>query len=64
MAKHMPETPVANRSTKGPGDRHKVPSDTTHAKQLGDLNISEQGESANIMQNTTNKAAFRGRGMK
>jgi hypothetical protein len=48
MTKHMPEAPPANRSPKGPGDP----------------NTSEQGDTANIRQNTTNKGSFRGWRMK
>ena len=64
MSKHMPEAPIANRSKKGPGDQNEIASDTTHDKHLGELNQSEQGDTANIMQNTTNKGQFRGRRMK
>jgi len=60
MTKHMPEVPVANRSKKGPGDHHEIVSDTTHEKRPGDLNASEQGDTANIKQNTTNKGFFAG----
>ena len=64
MTKHIPEAPIANRSDKGPGDHHEVSSDTTHEKRPEDLHASEQGETANIKQNTTNKGFFRGRRMK
>ena len=64
MSKHMPEAPIANRSKKGPGDQHEAASDTSHAKNLTEPNQSEQGDTANIMQNTTNKGQFRGRRMK
>ena len=64
MSKHMPEVPIANRSTKGSVDQHEVASDTSHAKPLGGPNQSEQGDTANIMQNTTNEGQFRGRRMK
>jgi hypothetical protein len=64
MSKHMPDVPPANRSTKGPGDHHDVASDTTPAKHPDELNTSEQGGTANIKQNTTNKGFFRGRRMK
>ena len=64
MTNHLPPTPTANRSGKGPGDKHEVASDTTHAKHPDDLNTSEQGETANIRRNTTNKGFFRGRRMK
>ena len=61
MSKHMPEVPAANRSNKGPGDHHEVGSDTTHENHPDDLNTSEQGDTANIKQNTTNKGFFLGR---
>lgn len=64
MSKRMPEVPIANRSTKGPGDRHDVASDTTQEKRLEEPNTSQQGDIANIRQNTTNKGFFRGRRMK
>jgi hypothetical protein len=61
MTKHLPQAPDANRSKKGPGDHHEVDSDTTHQKHPDDLNTSEQGDTANIKQNKTNKGFFRGR---
>ena len=64
MSKHLPEAPEGNRSPKGPGDRHEAPSDTTHAKRPGEVNAAEQGDTANIKQNTTNKGFFHGRRMK
>ena len=64
MSKHMPEAPMANRSKKGTRDHNEVASDTTHKKHPDELNISEQGDTANIKQNTTNKGYFRGRRMK
>lgn len=64
MTKHMPEAPEANRSKKGTGDRHAGPVDTAPAKQPGDQHVTEQGDTANIMQNTTNKGPFRGGRMK
>ncbi len=64
MTKRMPDVPVANRSNKGPGDHHEVGGDTTHENLPDDLNTSEQGDTANIKQNTTNKGFFRGRRMK
>jgi len=64
MTKHLPEAPAANRSNKGPGDLHEAAPDTTHANPPGALNSSEQGDTANIKQNTTNKGFFRGRRIK
>ncbi len=64
MSKHMPEAPEANRSRKGSGDHHAAPLDTAPAKHPGNVHVAEQGDTANIMQNTTNKGFFRGRRMK
>ena len=64
MSKRMPAVPIANRSKKGPGDRHEVVSDTARDKRPDDPNTSEQGGTANISQNTTNKGFFLGRRMK
>ena len=61
--KHMPEGPVANRSKKGSGNHHEIVSDTTGGKRFDDLNASEQGDTANIKQNSPNKGFFRGRRM-
>jgi hypothetical protein len=63
MSSHLPPVPPANRSKKGTGG------DTTAAK--ADMvkhpepqNIAEQGQTANIKQNTTNKGYFHGRRVK
>jgi hypothetical protein len=64
MTKHMPSVPPANRSDKGPGDSPETARDETHEKKLEPQNTSEQGDTANIKQNTTNKGYFRGRRMK
>jgi hypothetical protein len=60
MSAHMPPVPPANRSKKGTGgDAQSSPSEP--AKNPQPQNISEQGETANIKQNTTNKGYFHGR---
>jgi hypothetical protein len=64
MTKHLPSIPPANRSSKGPGDQHEVSKDSDQEKHIEPPNASEQGETANIKQNTTNKGFFRGRRMK
>ncbi len=64
MPKHLPDTPAANRSAKGPGDDHHPAADTSGGKHPRDLHASEQGDTANIKQNTTNKGALRGRRIK
>jgi hypothetical protein len=59
---HMPSVPPANRSQKGPGDHTEIPS-SKHLKNT-DINPAEQGQTANIKQNTTNKGFFKGRRIK
>jgi hypothetical protein len=58
----MPPVPPANRSQKGPGDKPEVSKDT--ATSHADVNTAEQGETANVRQNTTNKGFFQGRRVK
>jgi hypothetical protein len=58
----MPPVPPANRSHKGTGDQSAVNKDA--AKEKGEVNTSEQGETANIKQNTTNAGFFKGRRVK
>ena len=59
---HMPPVPPANRSHKGTGDN----SETTNEmrKTHVEVNTLEQGDTANIKQNTTNKGFFKGRRVK
>lgn len=60
---HMPPIPPANRSSKGTGDKSEANKDTSHGKK--DIqNSAEQGDTANIKQNTTNAGFFKGRRMK
>jgi hypothetical protein len=63
MTKHMPQVPPANRSNKGTGSESEALRDNS-LKHPEPQNIAEQGETANIKQNTTNKGYFRGRRMK
>jgi hypothetical protein len=51
--------PPANRSHKGIGDNAEVSKDTSKTK--GEVNTTEQGDTANIKQNTTNKGFYKGR---
>jgi hypothetical protein len=63
MSAHMPPVPPANRSKKGTGgDAQPAQADSTKKPQP--QNVSEQGETANIKQNTTNKGYFHGRRVK
>ncbi len=59
---HMPPVPPANRSQKGPGDHSEIPS--SEPLKHPDINPAEQGETANIRQNTINKGFFKGRRIK
>jgi hypothetical protein len=59
---HMPPVPSANRSPKGPGDKSEVSKDA--AASQAEVNTAEQGDTANIRQNTTNKGFFQGRRVK
>jgi len=59
---HMPPVPPANRSHKGTGDSSETVNDTS--KTHADVNPLEQGDTANIKQNTTNKGFFKGRRVK
>jgi hypothetical protein len=53
MSRHneMPPVPADNRSPKGTGDNSKVDKDTS--VQKSEVNTDEQGDTANIKQNTT-----------
>jgi hypothetical protein len=64
VSKHMPSVPPAKRSPNGPHEARETPKDDELGKHLQPPNISEQGSTANIKQNTTNAGAFRGRRVK
>jgi hypothetical protein len=59
---HMPPVPPANRSQKGTGDKSEASKDNG-ASHAG-VNTAEQGDTANIKQNTTNAGFFMGRRVK
>jgi hypothetical protein len=59
----MPPTPPANRSPRGPANSKPTP-EQADEKRREPPNTSEQGDTANIKQNTTNKGFFRGRRVK
>jgi hypothetical protein len=65
MSSHMPPIPPANRSKKGRGSDPEMPKDEVPkdkpVKHEHHANAAEEGETANIRQNTTNKGFFRGR---
>jgi hypothetical protein len=58
----MPPVPSANRSHKGTGDDIQVSKDSPRNK--GEVNTAEQGDTANVKQNTTNAGFFKGRRVK
>jgi hypothetical protein len=54
MPSQMPPVPPANRSPKGPGAAPKV-SKNTAPDEPAPENVEQQGERANVKQNTTNQ---------
>ena len=64
MSRHneMPPVPPANRSHKGTGDNAEASKDM--AKTKAEVKTAEQGDTANIKQNTTNAGFFKGRRVK
>ncbi|MGA7803820.1 hypothetical protein [Bradyrhizobium sp.] len=64
MSRHneMPPVPPANRSHKGTGDDTRMDKDVPGKD--GAINTAEQGDTANIRQNTTNAGFFKGRRVK
>jgi hypothetical protein len=63
MASHMPPIPPANRNKKELGANPAKTQDLS-LKHAEPQNSSEQGDTANIKQNTTNKGFFQGRRLK
>ena len=59
---HMPPVPSANQSQKGTGDHSEIPA--SERLKHDEVNPAEQGQTANIKQNTTNKGFFKGRRIK
>jgi hypothetical protein len=67
MSSHMPPIPPASRSQKGDQKGRSEPEmlkDKKLVKHEHHANAAEQGDTANIKQNTTNKGYFRGRRIK
>ena len=62
MSSRMPPVPPANRSHKGTGDNAEASRDTS--KTRAEVNTAEQGDTANVRQNTTNAGFFKGRRVK
>ncbi len=62
MSGHMPPIPPANRNRKSGKRESEVAKDQKKlVKHEHHANSAEEGNTANIMQNTTNKGFFRGR---
>lgn len=55
MTSKMPPVPHANQSPKGTGDTKQVPPDQAPHGQQRAQNPDQQGQQANIKQNTTNQ---------
>ena len=64
MSRHneMPPVPPGNRSQKGTGDDASAKKDAPKLKS--EKNKAEQGDTANVKQNTTNAGFFKGRRVK
>jgi hypothetical protein len=71
MARNMPPVPPASRSNKGPANPRnmdkQINSEAAENKSVNPTekhhNAAEEGDTANIKQNTTNKGFFKGRRM-
>jgi hypothetical protein len=70
MSSNMPPVPPANRSKKGPKNKNKMDKQVSSKTAEDSVkrsekhrNAAEEGETANIKQNTTNKGFYRGRRM-
>jgi hypothetical protein len=61
MSSHMPPVPPANRSKRGGKSEMAVAKDKKLVKHEHHANSAEEGDTANIKQNTTNRGFFRGR---
>ena len=61
MSSRMPPVPPANRTTKGAQNERTASKEKKLVKHEHHPNAAEEGETANIKQNATNKGFFRGR---
>ena len=61
MLNQMPPVPPASRSKHGPKRDPEVSKDDKLVKHEHHPNSAEEGDTANIKQNTTNEGYFRGR---
>jgi hypothetical protein len=61
MSSRMPPVPPASRSKHSPKRNPEVSKDDKVVKHEHHPNSAEEGDTANIKQNTTNEGYFRGR---
>jgi hypothetical protein len=61
MSSSMPPVPPASRSKYGPKRKLRVLKNDKLVKHKHHPNSAEEGDTANIKQNTTNEGYFRGR---
>ena len=61
MSSRMPPVPPASRNKHGPKRSPEVLKDDKVVKHEHHPNSSDEGDTANIKQNTTNEGYFRGR---
>jgi hypothetical protein len=64
MTGHTPPIPKGNQSDKGPKSVNADAARDTSVKESRTRNTNEQGNTANIRQNTTSKGFFHGRRVK
>jgi hypothetical protein len=57
----LPPVPPANRSKKGPKRTPEMSKDKKLVKHKHHANSAEEGDNANIQENTTNEGYFRSR---
>jgi len=58
MSSHMPPIPPGNRSKKGGKSEREVSKEKKLVNHERHANAAEEGDTANIRQNTTNKGFF------
>jgi hypothetical protein len=70
MSSNMPPIPPASRSNKGPHESGEMDKNSSQAAENKSVkltekhhNAAEEGDTANIKQNTQNKGFYRGRRM-
>jgi hypothetical protein len=61
MSRHMPPVPPANRNKKGSKRDPQGAQDRKLVRHEHHPNAAEEGDTANIKQNTANEGYFRGR---